>query len=105
MNTNQILGIRISSERKRLSMSQEHLSEKVSITQKTQSAIETGKNSPSILYLYELSLLGFDTQFIITGVRSKNLDDVMSELKNTPQDSKDLAIAMLENVIALIREI
>jgi len=105
-NTLITIGYRISVERKRLDMSQDTIASLVECTQITQSRIETGKNSPSLNYLYELSQLGFDVQFIITGTRSKNLEEVTENLKQfNLQDSKQVAIAMLENVIALIREI
>jgi transcriptional regulator with XRE-family HTH domain len=103
-NINILIGKRISLERKRLNMRQEDVIEVVNIAQKTQSAIELGKNSPSIIYLYSLAQLGFDVQFIITGVRSENLNAVTANMKNKDQDAKEIVIAMLESAIVLLKE-
>lgn len=99
-----IIGKRIAIERKRLNMRQDDVIEIADITQKTQSAIEQGKNSPSILYLYSLAQLGFDVQFIITGVRSENLESVTKNMENQNQDARQVVIAMLESAIVLLKE-
>ena len=92
---------RISIERKRLGMSQDFLTESIGIRQKTQSAIENGKNSPSLNYLYQLSQLGFDVQYIITGVKSKNLNEI-NQQSQLSQSKQKVAISLLETAIVLL---
>lgn len=78
------ISLRIKLERERLSLSQEDFSKKCNVSQRTQSQIETGKQSCTSDYLLRASYLGCDVQYIITGIHSLTTPTTPT----TPQEIK-----------------
>lgn len=72
-------GKRFEEERLKLRKSQEELAADGDVSRKTINRIENGKTPPSTKLLERLASLGFDTQYVLTGVPSKNLKQVAEE--------------------------
>ena len=69
-------GTRLREERKRLGKSQTEVAKTTGISRPTQSGYENGEGNPSGTYWESISRMGFDIQYIATGTRSKNLEEV-----------------------------
>ena len=66
------IGERLKEERKRLGLSQVRLCELMGISRKTLFSYETGKRSPTAIFLAALYHYQFDVEYILNG-HSKNL--------------------------------
>jgi transcriptional regulator with XRE-family HTH domain len=66
------IGNRLKAERERLELSQTGLAELVDASKRTVIEWEKGNTSPNAVQLSSLAEQGFDIQFIVTGVGSKN---------------------------------
>ena len=58
-------------------MSQTQFGEIGGVTKKTQMLYESGERLPDAAYLRAVTQIGVDAQYVLTGVRSKNLDELM----------------------------
>lgn len=74
--TKKSAGQRLEEERLRLGKTQEEIAALSGVTRRTISRVENGENYVGGDLLETLAAHGFDLQYIITGVRSENLDRV-----------------------------
>lgn len=65
-----VFGERIRDERKRLSLSQTELAQRVGISMRTQRNYETGTRVPDASYLAAVGKLGVDVGLVVTGART-----------------------------------
>lgn len=65
----QILGDRLTEERKRLRLTQQALAEACGVTGRSQSNYEKGDRQPDAIYLAALAAVGADVLYVLTGVR------------------------------------
>lgn len=72
-------GRRFEEERLRLGKTQEEIAALAGVTRRTISRIENGDNYVGGDLLEALAEYGFDSQYIITGIRSANLDEVLEK--------------------------
>jgi transcriptional regulator with XRE-family HTH domain len=70
---------RIKEERLRLHLSQKQLGEILDVSHQFISKMEKGESTVPLTKLSVLAARGFDVQYIITGVRSANLNQVAEE--------------------------
>ncbi|GJM12775.1 MAG: hypothetical protein DHS20C12_11780 [Pseudohongiella sp.] len=76
----------------------------------SQSNYERGKRSPDTSYLAKIATLGVDIQFLISGVRSENLDKMLEEARRDSVElvktySKEVDLVLLESVTTEILEV
>lgn len=71
--TNSSTGSRFEEERLRRGRTQESLAKEIGVNRRTISRIENGDTPPAGDLLSAVARLGFDVQYILTGVRSENL--------------------------------
>jgi len=71
----------LKSERSRLGFTQVELAEIGGVQRRAQSAYENGQRSPDSNYLWRIAAVGFDMQYLFTGVRSENLAFALEERK------------------------
>ncbi len=79
-----MMGFRISTQRRQLRITQEELAEKVGVSAKHISAIETGRTKPNIQLLYDISTaLNVTIDYFTLGIVKKSnlekLDDYLKE--------------------------
>jgi len=65
-------GERLKKERDSLGMSQTEFGNKAGVEKETQSNYERNKRFPKLDYLEQISLMGVDVQYVITGKRGIN---------------------------------
>lgn len=70
------LAIRLVEERARLRYSQADFASKTGLSREGLRLYETGQRGMSAEFLAQAALLGLDVQYVLIGVRSKNLDEV-----------------------------
>lgn len=73
------IGKRLVEERNRLGLTQEGMAAAAGISKRAQGSYERDERSPDSSYWTALIKSGVDVQFVLTGVRSKNLDRVADE--------------------------
>jgi len=73
------LGERLKLERKRLKFSQTKFGGLGGVKKGAQIAYESGNRNPDSSYFVNLVKIGVDVQFVLTGVKSLNLDMVVKE--------------------------
>lgn len=74
--TNDILadiGYRLKSERSRLGLTQEQLSERLGVSRPTVAAYEAGRSPSDVRYLTQLGAIGADVIYVLTGRRSNQV--------------------------------
>lgn len=64
------IGKRLREERKRLKMTQAEFADAAQIGVSTLKLYEGGERDPGAICMYELSTIGLDVQYVVTGVRS-----------------------------------
>lgn len=64
------IGMRLREERERLGLSQLAMGDIGGVKKLTQLNYEKGERAPDAFYLYAISKMGVDIQFIVTGIRS-----------------------------------
>lgn len=101
------LGKRAEEERLRIGRTQEDLAEFCGVTRRTISRIENEKTPPSGDILTKFSQLGIDVQFVLTGVRSKNLDAVAEEAGSYNADPQGVGAVSREEqkIIEMYRKL
>jgi transcriptional regulator with XRE-family HTH domain len=72
-------GDRIAEERLRLGKTQDQIADLCGVTRRTIGNIERENNDPGGKLLVSLAKIGFDSQYLLMGVRSINLDRVAEE--------------------------
>ena len=79
-----MMGFRISTQRRELHMTQEELAEKVGVSVKHISAIETGRTRANIELLYDIATcLGVTIDCFIFGiVKKSHIEEIEDYLKN-----------------------
>lgn len=69
------VGPRLRAERERLEMSQDEMGTHAGKNKNTQMRYETGVNSPTAAYLHEVSELGVDIGYVLTGFPSELVEE------------------------------
>lgn len=88
-------GQRFEEERLRLGKTQEDVAELSGVTRRTISRIENGENYANGDLLEALAENGFDAQYIITGIRSTNLDRVAEKSGTYDASKKEKGVGAL----------
>ena len=81
-------------ERVRLGLTQKRLGELLGVSNSFVSEMEKGKSSVPIDKLPLLASLGFDVQYLVTGVRSENLNQV-AEQKAKDEEWLEIKVSRL----------
>lgn len=98
-----MMGFRISTQRRQLRITQEELAEKVGVSAKHISAIETGRTKPNIQLLYDISTaLNVTLDYFTLGiVKKSNLEELDDYLKECTEEDintiKIFAKALVES--------
>lgn len=98
-----LMGFRVSTQRRQLKITQEELAEKVGVSVKHISAIETGRSKPNIQLLYDIaSTLNVTIDYFTLGVVKKNnFEEIEEYLRECTEDElaiiKMLAKALVDN--------
>lgn len=83
------MGARLVEERNRIGYSQSDIAHQLDISREALRLAESGASLPGAAILAGLATFGIDVQYLLTGVRSTNADDVqrawMDEFAPTPQ--------------------
>lgn len=74
------IATRFAEERDRVGLSQTSGARELGVSRETLRRIETGLQDPKGAVLSAAAKLGFDIQYVITGVRSSNVNKVLSEV-------------------------
>ncbi len=75
----QEIAIRLVEERARLGLSQNAIAEKTGKSRSQYINYETGRSEITIRFLAEIAQLGLDVQYLITGVKSNNLNQIIQK--------------------------
>ena len=91
----------LAEERIRLGFKAKEVADFAGVAVPTQSNYEKGKRSPDTKYLYEISKLGFDIHYVVTGERSvdgiSKTDRYLLDLfKSTPKSIQGFIISGLQ---------
>lgn len=91
----------LAEERIRLGFKAKEVADFAGVAVPTQSNYEKGKRSPDTKYLYEISKLGFDIHYVVTGERSvdriSKTDRYLLDLfKSTPKSIQSFIISGLQ---------
>lgn len=108
------IGTRLKEERERLGFLQPEFAAQGAVARNSQSRYEVGDGSPTAEYLAKIARLSADVQYIVTGVRSKNLheiDTAQNSLlyvaddgeKFTFKASKDLDLLLLTKIVESVQ--
>lgn len=92
------VGARLKAERERIGMTQEGMGKAVGTTKQTQLRYENGMNSPTSSYLHELTALGVDIGYVLTGYPSELRDDeaeMLSRYRGATAELRAAALAVL----------
>lgn len=71
------INLRIKEEREKLGYSQEKLGAIGGVQKRAQINYESGERQPDAAYLRGIAQVGVDVQYVLLGIRSVNLHDVM----------------------------
>lgn len=96
------IGQRIAIERKRLGFTQADFALRGSVSNGTQISYESGKTSPTADYLLQVSDLGADMFFILTGNRSLTSSDGRPVYESTRKDGFQTAGQLLAAEVAVL---
>lgn len=78
------MGERLARERKRLGLSQSALATELGVSLRSQQNYEKNLRNPDAGYWMAIaSFLGVDVQYVLTGVHSANLDEVIDKAEST----------------------
>lgn len=75
----QEVAVRLVEERARLGFSQNALAEKTGKSRQQYINYETGRSEMTVGFLFEIAQLGVDVQYIVTGVKSVNFDQITKQ--------------------------
>lgn len=92
-------GARLEEERVRLGKTQDGLASEVGVNRRTIGRIERDETPPAGDLLSAIAALGFDVQYIITGVRSENLYKVAEPMAEYKTGTRKGALAKDEEVL------
>lgn len=94
------IGERLREERTRLELSQEKLGAIGGVQKRAQINYESGERQPDALYLRGVAQIGVDVQYVLLGVRSANLDQVMlsDEFVEETSQERVKAVSVLPTV-------
>lgn len=95
-----MLGYRISNRRRKLNMTQEELAEKVNVTSKHISAIETGRSKTSVELLYDIATcLDVTLDYFTFGVVKKTyIEEIEEYLRECTDDEIELIKVMIKAI-------
>lgn len=93
-----MMGFRISTQRRKLNMTQEELAEKVDVSVKHISAIETGRTKANIVLLYDIAnCLDVTIDYFTFGIVKKNkLDEIEEYLRECTDEEVDTIKVMVK---------
>lgn len=97
--TNMSIGARFEEERVRMGKTQDVLANDVGVNRRTIGRIESGETPPAGDLLSVIAQLGFDIQYILTGIRSENLYKVAEPRAEYKTDARKGALAKDEEVL------
>lgn len=97
------VGLRLRDERRRLGLTQKQFAQLGGVTPNTQINYEASRRSPNNAYWMTVAQLGVDIQYVLTGVRSYNLEHMTSEIKE-PAMLYDTHSSRLKKAIQLIED-
>ena len=89
--------VRLKEERERLGLSQEAFGSVGGVQKRAQINYESGERKPDLGYLEGLSKIGVDVLYIITGQRSKPIEDTLSADRKVLLDAYDKAPEAVRN--------
>ncbi len=96
-----MMGFRISTQRRKLKMTQEDLAEKVNVSVKHISAIETGRTKANIELLYDIAMhLGVTIDYFTFGVVKKNRFEEIEEYLRECSDEEFDTITVMVKALA-----
>lgn len=92
------MGFRISTQRRKLNMTQEELAEKVDVSVKHISAIETGRTKANISLLYDIATcLDVTIDYFTFGIVKKNkLEEIEEYLRECTDEEVDIIKVMVK---------
>lgn len=95
-----MMGFRISMQRRKLNMTQEDLAEKVDVSVKHISAIETGRTKANICLLYDIAnCLGVTIDYFTFGIVKKSkLEEIEEYLRECTDEEIDIIILMVKAI-------
>ena len=97
-----MMGFRISTQRRELHMTQEELAEKVGVSVKHISAIETGRTRANIELLYDIATcLGVTIDCFIFGIVKKSH---IEEIEDYLKECNDEEIKIIKKIVRAIAE-
>ncbi len=93
-----MMGFRISTQRRKLNMTQEELAEKVDVSVKHISAIETGRTKANISLLYDIATcLDVTIDYFTFGIVKKNkLEEIEEYLRECTDEEVDIIKVMVK---------
>lgn len=93
-----MMGFRISTQRRKLNMTQEELAEKVNVSVKHISAIETGRTKANIALLYDIATcLDVTIDYFTFGIVKKNkLGEIEEYLRECTDEEVDTIKVMVK---------
>lgn len=94
------MGFRISTQRRKLNMTQEELAEKVDVSVKHISAIETGRTKANIVLLYDIAnCLDVTIDYFTFGIVKKNkLEEIEEYLRECTDEEVDIIKVMVKAI-------
>ena len=94
------MGFRISTQRRKLNMTQEELAEKVDVSVKHISAIETGRTKANISLLYDIATcLDVTIDYFTFGIVKKNkLEEIEEYLRECTDEEVDIIKVMVKAI-------
>lgn len=93
------IGDRLARERKRLGMNQTEFGKHTGVGRASQVNYETDRRSPDAEYWERAAKIGVDVQYVLTGVHSRNLDQVAEEVGTYKTDKGVGALSREEEVL------
>lgn len=95
-----MMGFRISTQRRKLNMTQEELAEKVDVSVKHISAIETGRTKANIVLLYDIAnCLDVTIDYFTFGIVKKNkLEEIEEYLRECTDEEVDIIKVMVKAI-------
>ncbi len=95
-----MMGFRISTQRRKLNMTQEELAEKVDVSVKHISAIETGRTKANISLLYDIATcLDVTIDYFTFGIVKKNkLEEIEEYLRECTDEEVDIIKVMVKAI-------
>jgi transcriptional regulator with XRE-family HTH domain len=96
-----VINSRLKDERTRLGLTQPVFAEHALAKKRTVQDWEKGTSSPTAVQMEALSRIGIDTQYVVTGVRSINLEKISTQPKRPHFDFE----GKLSSIVKVLEEV